>query len=227
MTGRTAHYYRQLTRLSSAFAFVADMVLLTLGGSFKFKEKISGRLADVLTHLYLASAVLKYHRDAGSPQEDHPLVHWAIRDSLFQIQNALVNALRNFPSPVVGWLIQWVIFPLGRPYREPSDRLGRYAARILYTENPARERLCSGIFLAHDDSITARLDRAFTGVLATSTIEKRLKNQLGLDLNMDNCEQVAEKGLASGVINEEEAQTLRETYALVRSVINVDDFTPG
>ena len=45
--------------MSAAFALLSDAVLMRYGGKFKFREKLSGRLADVLIHLYLCSAVLK------------------------------------------------------------------------------------------------------------------------------------------------------------------------
>ncbi|MCK9469727.1 MAG: acyl-CoA dehydrogenase, partial [Porticoccaceae bacterium] len=226
VAGRTAHYYRQLTRLSAAFAFVSDMVLVSLGGAFKFREKISGRLADVLTHLYLASAVLKRFEDTGSPRDDHPLVHWALRDSLFQIQNALVNTLRNFPIRPLGIIIQWLIFPLGRPYREPSDNLGKHTARLIITDSLARERLTEGVFISDGDDVTGKLDRAFRGVLALAPVEKLLRKKLGKALSITNYEQLAAQGLEQGLISEQEAENVRTTMALVRDVIAVDDFAP-
>ncbi|KJS08320.1 MAG: acyl-CoA dehydrogenase [Gammaproteobacteria bacterium BRH_c0] len=222
--GRTAHYYRQLTRLSAAFAFVADMVLVSLGGAFKFREKISGRLADVLTHLYLASAVLKRFEDNGCPKEDHALVHWAVRDSLFQIQNALVNTLRNFPIRPLGLVIQWLIFPLGRPYKEPSDNLGKHVARLIITSSPARDRLTDGIYLSRADDVTAKLGRAFEGVLELAPVEKRLRKELGEALSISNFEEQAQKGLEAGLLTGEEAEKIVSTMTLVRDVINVDDF---
>jgi acyl-CoA dehydrogenase len=222
--GRTAHYYRQLTRLSAAFAFVADMVLLSLGGAFKFREKISGRLADVLTHLYLASAVLKRFEDQGCPQDDHPLVHWAMRDSLFQIQNALVNTLRNFPIRPLGLIIQWLIFPLGRPYKEPSDNLGKHVARVIITSSAARDRLTDGIYLSKGDDVTGKLARGFEGVLQLAAVEKRLRKQLGEALTIANFEEQADKALTAGLVTREEADNILNTMSLVRDVINVDDF---
>ena len=85
--------------MSAAFCFVSDLVLLTLGGKFKFREKLSGRLADALIHLYLGSAVLKRFEDDGQPEEDLPLVNWAMDDSLHTIQDSLMGVLQNFPMP--------------------------------------------------------------------------------------------------------------------------------
>lgn len=46
--GKETKHYRRITRLSAAFAFAADMGLLSLGGELKRKEYLSGRFADAL-----------------------------------------------------------------------------------------------------------------------------------------------------------------------------------
>ncbi|GIX30623.1 MAG: acyl-CoA dehydrogenase [Porticoccaceae bacterium] len=227
VVGRTAHYYRQLTRMSAAFAAVADTLLVTLGGRFKFKEKLSGRMADVLIHLYLASAVLKRYEDEGRPREDHPLVHWAVRDSLVQIQEGLLGVLRNLPIPGLGALLRWVIFPWGRAYRHPSDRLGRYAARILYTPGPARDRLLAALYRPKGNDPRAVLDRAFAAVLATAAVEKRVKQATRSELNPANARELTAEAVATGAITAEEAEALLEAWQLVGEVIRVDDFPPG
>src|SRR5690348_2282799 len=51
----TRHYYRFSSRLAAAFAFLADVSMLAMGGALKRKEKISGRLGDVLSMMYLIS----------------------------------------------------------------------------------------------------------------------------------------------------------------------------
>jgi acyl-CoA dehydrogenase len=48
--------------------------LVTLGGALKRKERLSARLGDALSQLYLASAVLKHFQDQGSPAADQPLL---------------------------------------------------------------------------------------------------------------------------------------------------------
>src|SRR6266851_5275100 len=54
----TRHYYRHVSRLSAAFAFLADISMIAMGGALKRKEKISGRLGDILSMMYLVSATL-------------------------------------------------------------------------------------------------------------------------------------------------------------------------
>src|SRR4029077_15262580 len=58
-------YYQQLTRLSSAFAFTADVAMFVLGGTLKRRERLSARLGDILSNLYLASCALKRYEDDG------------------------------------------------------------------------------------------------------------------------------------------------------------------
>jgi len=85
-TKHTNYYYRQIMRMSAAFAFIADMCLAILGGSLKRREKISGRLADVLSNLYVMTAVLKQFENESHQEEDLPLMHWAAKDALYNVK---------------------------------------------------------------------------------------------------------------------------------------------
>jgi acyl-CoA dehydrogenase len=225
VTSPTAHYYRQLTRMSTAFALTADLVLLVLGGAFKFREKISGRLADVLGHLYMSCAVLKNFEDQERPPEDLPLVNWAMRDSLYLIQNRLINILRNFPIKWLGKLIKFVIFPLGHPYTEPSDNLGKRAARILITDNPARDRLTAGIHRSQNEDAAGRVNLAFAAVLAAAAAEKCIKATYKKVVGIDNYEALLTQALRDEIITDGEARLVRTAQQLSQQVIAVDSFS--
>ena len=58
-TGPCQRFLQRASRYSSAFVLTADAAMLILGGNLKRKEKLSGRLADILSNLYLVSAVVK------------------------------------------------------------------------------------------------------------------------------------------------------------------------
>jgi alkylation response protein AidB-like acyl-CoA dehydrogenase len=116
---KTKRYYQQLTRFSSAFAFLSDVSMLVLGGGLKRREKLSARLGDILSQMYLASATLKRYQDEGCQAADAPLMHWAIWDAMFKAQNAFEGVLANFPNKFAAWLLARIIFPLGRPYVVP------------------------------------------------------------------------------------------------------------
>src|SRR5215471_13440556 len=119
----TFRYYQQLTRFSAALAFLSDVSMGVLGGGLKRKEKISARLGDVLSYLFLCSCILKRYEDEGAHSADAPLMHWAIWDAMFKAQNALEGVISNFPNRFIATIMRRTVFPLGRPYVVPSDRL--------------------------------------------------------------------------------------------------------
>jgi acyl-CoA dehydrogenase len=222
--GPTARYFRQMTRMSAAFALVADAVLLTLGSRFKVREKLSGRLADVLIHLYLGSAVLKRFEDDGRPREDLPLLQWALEDSLFTMQQRLLEVIQNFPLPVLRGLLRLAIFPLGHSYRPPSDRVGKQVAAILLSESPARDRLLEGIFYSDADDASGRVNKAFHLVLDSADAEQAIQNALKQSLSPDNCLPLVKRAVESGVITEEQATLVRLAQQAAAAVIAVDEF---
>src|SRR5690606_29926659 len=59
-------YLKKLTRMSAAFSITTDILLLTYRGSIKRRERLSARMADVISQLYLASAAIKHFRNQGS-----------------------------------------------------------------------------------------------------------------------------------------------------------------
>ena len=155
--GETRRYYQQLTRFSSAFALSADAAMAVLGGSLKRREKISARLGDVLSMLYLCSAALKRFEDDGRPAEDLPLLHWAMRDALYKTQQAFDGVIRNFPGTLTRWMLSTLIFPLGMRLSPPADQLGHQIATLMMQPGAARDRLTAGIYLpkVHDKTCHA------------------------------------------------------------------------
>jgi acyl-CoA dehydrogenase len=225
VNGPTARYFRQVTRMSAAFSFVSDLVLLSLGGRFKVKEKLSGRLADALIHLYMCCAVLKRYEDDGRPEADLPLLTWAVEDSLYLVQESLKGVLANFPAPGIGSVIKLIIFPLGTPYSQPSDRTGRHVARILLTENESRNRLVSGVYISDQDDASGRVHTAFHLALTSTNAENAIHNALNEPVTYENYEVLVQKAVESGVITEEQATTVRLAQEATRAVVQVDEFT--
>jgi len=226
VTGPHANYFRQLSRMSAAFAFLADSVLVLLGGKFKFKEKLSGRLADVLIHLYMASAMLKRFEDNARPASDLPLLTWAMEDSLFTIQQSMLGVIRNFPVPMLSRIVRLIVFPFGLPYGGPSDKTVKSVARILLTENESRDRLTDGIFVSDRDDATGRVNKAFHLVLEAEPAERAIKNALKESVNFENYEGLVKRATESGVITEEQATMVRLAQQASAKVIAVDDFPP-
>lgn len=226
VSGPHANYFRQLSRLSAAFAFIADSVLVLMGGKFKFKEKLSGRLADVLIHLYMGSAMLKRFEDDGRPVGDIPLLQWGMEDSLYNIQRGLLGVIQNFPVPVLGRLVRLIVFPFGAPHAGPSDKTVKAVAQLLLSENESRDRLTDGIFISDRDDATGRVNKAFHLVLEAQAAERAIKNALKQSVNFENYEGLVKRATESGVITEEQATMVRLAQKASAKVIEVDDFPP-
>jgi acyl-CoA dehydrogenase len=222
----TRRYYQQLTRYSSAFAFAADVSMLILGGSLKRKEKISARLGDVLSNMYLCSATLKRFQDDGRPAADLPLLHWAMQDGLHRIEEAFDGVLQNFPNRFAAWVLRRLIFPLGRCAMPPSDHLGHQVASLLLQPGEARDRLTSGMFISKDEKdAVGALEAALLSTLQCeplqATIAKARKE--GKIKSRDEQEQLLEAA-QQGIVTVEQLSLLQRDYALRRKVIMVNDF---
>ena len=147
-----------------------------LGGALKRKEKISARLGDILSLMYLCSATLRRYEAEGRQHADAPLMHWAMWDAMFKIQTAIEGVISNFPNRLVAALMRRVVFPLGRPYVVPSDKLGQKVARILILPSAARDRLTAGMYISRaPDNPLAVIERALMATVAAEPIEHKLR----------------------------------------------------
>lgn len=224
--GPTAPYYRQIERLSAAFTLTADLCLLILGGKFKFKEKLSGRFADALAHLFLASATLRRFEDDGRPQEDLAVLRFAVQDSLYKVEQALYGVYRNFPIPALGPVLRFLCFPLGRRNQPADDHTGQTIARQLLTKSATRERLIHGAFMSDQDDGVGIVLKAFDAVLKAEPAEHAIRNALKAVPDPINVRELTKRAVAIGVINEEQANDLIRAQELSARVIAVDEFSP-
>ncbi|MGB5307212.1 MAG: acyl-CoA dehydrogenase [Gammaproteobacteria bacterium] len=226
--GVRGHYYRQFARMSLAFAVTTELTLMSLGGGLKRKESISGRLGDVLSHLYLGSAVLKHHYDNGSPDDELPLVEWTCQDLLYNMQVRLLEVLNNLPNRVAAGIARSLTFPAGRPYKRPDDALSQVVADMALTPGKLRDHLTEGVYIPDDRTESlARLDDALEkSVAADPAIRKLRKAMKAGALPHGDPEQHIDAGLAANIITALEAETIRSAMAARKEVIQVDDFLP-
>lgn len=176
ISGSLRKYAKKLNRLSAAFAVVSDAAIGCLRGKLKRKEKISGRLADAFSSLYLGAATLKRFHDDSGPEEDLPLLMWSMEDCLFKCQEALRGTIENFPMLGMPTLLRAIAFPLGYRFRPPSDELGTRVARLLCHNAKSRSRLMAGIYLPprHEYGL-GTLEDAYAKTLAAAGVLKELK----------------------------------------------------
>ncbi len=225
----TRRYYQQLTRFSAAFSFLSDIALLVLGGSVKRREKLSARLGDILSEMYLMSAALKRFEDDGRPAADAPLLHWALWDSMYRAQQAFDGVIANFPNRFIGRFLHRAIFPWGHPYVVPSDDLGHQAARLLIEPSPTRDRLTAETYLPDSlDEPLGAIEAALVATLEAEPVEARIREaeRQGRFAGdpVANVRDIARAAVAAGVIGAEEFALMERRNALRDAVVRVDDF---
>ncbi|EFQ64412.1 acyl-CoA dehydrogenase family protein [Pseudomonas fluorescens WH6] len=221
-------YFRALNRQAAAFALLADLSMMLLGGELKRRERLSARLGDVLSHMYLASAALKRYHDLDSPDHLEPLFTWAMEESLGESERALDELLSNFPNKVLGCLLRVIVFPFGRRHTGPSDALDAEVAAVIGRAkgDPTLEELLAGCYRPQsaEDPVGA-LQHAYDLLGASHGLQKKLHTALKSgQIKPGAGEHAIDAALNAGVLQPAEAQTLRNAEAARRKVIDVDDF---
>jgi acyl-CoA dehydrogenase len=220
-------WYQQVNRCSAAFALVADVAMLTMQAALKRREMISGRLGDLLSTIYLASMVLKHHQDHGAPEDDRPLVDWACATLLNQYQQAMHEVLENLPGRFTALLLRWLVFPTGRHFEKPSDRLDAEVAALITRPTRTRDRLIDGMFLTSSPANPiGQLNELLREADAVEPLEKKIRaavkeGKLEGGLGLEQIEAAAR----AGVLAADETQRLRDFDRRVMEIIHVDDFS--
>jgi acyl-CoA dehydrogenase len=227
-TSVVARAYGRLTRMSAAFALVSDVALATLGASLKRREKISGRLADALAWLYLASAAIKRFHDDGEPERDLPFVAWTCEHALHEIQTALDGVLDNLPNRWAAWSIRWVVFPLGARLRPPSDAAGAAVARALLEDRETRLGLTADMYVpSATEPGLGRLEAALKEAVAAHRVETKIRDAVRAGrLDKAPGDVLLDAALAAGVIVASEHEQVRRAAVVRDEVIQVDAFPP-
>jgi acyl-CoA dehydrogenase len=214
----------RLDRLSAAFALSADAAMASLGGDLKRREKLSGRLADGLTWLYLGATTVKKYSDDGCPAEDRDAFLWAGDLAVWNIQQALTGFLDNLPSRPLAWALRRLIFPWGARAVPPADRLGGRVARGLLEGGALWTRLTRHIYIpAHDEPGLGRLERALSLVLAARPLTARLKDAVRQGkVAPTPAAGLADRAEAAGVLTGDEAGLWRQAVAARAEAVSVD-----
>jgi acyl-CoA dehydrogenase len=224
--GATARYYRRLAWASARFAFWADLAMLGLGAKLKYRGKLTGRFADVLSWLYLGFAALRRFEAEGRRPEDLPLVRWAAEHALERIQEGFEGIFRNFDAPLLGLLARgpallWArLNPLGAP---PSDALGAEVAALLRQPGESRDRLVGDL---HRSPAMKVLEEAFELAADAAPLLARLRRAIRRGrLPKAPAEELLEAAVAAGVLDAAEAERIERAAAARREATRVDEMT--
>lgn len=224
-----ARWYRQLSRYSQSFALVGDWTVAFLGGDLKRKQQLSGRMADILSDLYLLSVTLKRYEDDGRLEIDRPVVNAVARDCIASIEASFAGVFANFPNFVLRNLMRVLVFPLGRRARPESDRNNNRMARAVMRPGAFRDRLTPGVYISSDPrDVTGMLEDALRKVTAAEDIETKFVRAIkkGIIERRHDRDAISD-AVEAGVLTQEEASVLRLADLATEKAIRVDDFAFG
>jgi acyl-CoA dehydrogenase len=215
-------YLRRLARASAQFALVTDFTLATLGGAFKRREKLSGRLADAIAWMYIASAAIKRFQDQGKPPSDRPLVAWTCDLALWRVQGALIGVCDNLPARWAGRLLRGLIFPLGAHRKAPQDILGAAVAQSMLGGGEAWMRLTQDIFVPDRGEqglgcLEMALDFAVAKQAATGKCPTGAAGRLATSLD--------ESASLASLLDQGEAKSMADCTGALDAAIAVDAYT--
>lgn len=225
--GPLKNIYKQLTRMSSALAYVSDITFAFIGSDFKIKETLSARLGDVLSHLYLSSAVLKHFEQRNCPQDELVFVQWCTQYCLYQMSRMLILFCDNFPKRWVGRYLKTAIFPFSRGYAYPSDTLSFQIADAMQENMDLRERLTPQCFYNADPSDPiGRMEVALREWLACEPILEKIDAAISQQVIKRSAQlkRQADMALHANVINETEHQQILKAELARQEAIAVDEF---
>ncbi|WP_072013842.1 acyl-CoA dehydrogenase [Myxosarcina sp. GI1] len=225
VSGATAKYYRKLAWASATFACFTDLALIRYGGNLKRQEKLTGRFADVLSWMYLATATLRRYEAEARKYEDLPLVHWSVQYAFARIQQGFEGILSNMSVPLLGIVAAWWRFnPIGSL---PSDKLGGEVARIMQTPGRQRDNLTADIYIpTNTEEALGRLESAFNLMVKSEFVLKKIKNASKLGkLPSGKPEALIRDALETGLITLDEVELLTQAETARNDAIQVDSFT--
>lgn len=223
-------YYQKLAWASASFAFLADLAMGTLGGSLKVKGKLTGRFADVLSNLYLATAILKRYEVEGFKKEDLPFVRWSLETCFLNIQNGFDGLYANFDAPLIGLLVKGPIAwwsNINKMGSAPSDRLEIKIARLMQTPGEQRLRHTTDIYSPTDSSKEhfARLEEAMELTVKGDAIARKVRKAIKAGkLKKAPATVLYKNALDANVIDQGEFDTMSNTVRVVNDAMAVDDF---
>ena len=228
--GSVGIYYRRLAWTSATFAIMADIAMGSLGGSLKMREKITGRFADILSWMYIGTAVLRrYHAD-GQRKEDLPFVHYCMNHALYEIQKAFDGIFRNLGVPGLGWFfagpIRWWS-NLNALAGESSDKHTHKIASLMLTDSDQRARLTEGAFIPTNPADQlGRLEAAFKVVKRAEAAEKKVRNAIKAKKIPKTKGAAAFKAaFDANIISRDEYEDLQRAEDVRYDAIQVDDFS--
>lgn len=223
-------YYQRLAWTSATFAILTDALSVMYGARLKAKESLTGRCADVLGWMYIATAILKRHQDAGHPIRDKPIVELALDSALLRIQSSFEGICNNIDRRGMKWLFRIVVkgaLRLNPIASSVADSLKYQAADLVTKPGEVRDRMIDGIFRSDDPKdLLGRYEHALSLDSAAADVEKKIRQAIKDKLiAKDGLKKLIGAATSKGAISDEEARRLGLAQEACMQALAVDEFT--
>jgi acyl-CoA dehydrogenase len=222
----SAPWYRLIDRFSAILAVSADVGLVVMGGSLKFRESLSARMGDVLSQLFIASSILKYHASlpAGAINDAH--AEYALRRAFIAAQRALLGFYENFPIKPLGWLLKHLAFPLRMPVRHAPDQLMRTLGAAIMESHAVRDAISECCYHTTDENdAQGRLEltlQLLHEVEPSLTAVHRAKRKQ--QIHGETFAETLDDAIAQGIVAADQKHKLLEYERLRRECLFTDVF---
>lgn len=224
--GLLQNEYRKLTRLSHNYAWLADLSLIYLGGSLKRKERISARLADGMSYLYMASAVLHFAKDIEKNDDARIHAQWSANYCFAKAQQAMIDLCANYPSKILGKLVSFLINPLGQTMRFADDKLDNRLAIMMMKNNEYRNLLKQSLYMPEDSAEPlGRVEYAHQLIQKHQELYQKIGKFKRYKLQ--DIEKLLQDYVKDGKLSADELKTIMQVERARRDAILVDEFTPS
>ncbi len=216
--------YKILSRLSYAYACLADLSLMVLGGGLKRRERLSARLADGMSFLYMAMAALKYYQMSAKDTAQTLHAKWAVAYCFYHAQKSLIAFCRNFPNKWIGVLCKWALFPLGQTMKLPSDKLDHKLAKCMTENHSFREDMKDFVYLTGNESKPVdRMELALQAILSNEGLYKKVQDLKAYKFG--HLKAKLQEKVQKGELTQEEMDSLVKAEKLRWDAIQVDEFS--
>lgn len=227
--GIMAKYERKIAWASATFALLSDIAIARFGGNLKRKEKLNGRFGDILSALYMASAILKKFKDNGCQDYEKPVLEHAMKELFEKTQTAFMgiyqNMFGNFAKILIFPFTMWARF---NAFTCPaSDKLGHKVVKDLIKNSSYRQLLTEGIFINNDKNDNlGRLEHALKLNEDNAKIIKKIKLAIkNKTIPSKRVEDLLDIAHVKSVITLEELNLLNETFEAMLDCVKVDEYS--
>lgn len=205
-----------IKRMSSTYAFIADMALIKWSLKIENNTEFTGYLAQCNQQLIVQMAVLRQYQKTNDENDNTKFIlKQSLRDSFFLSQQSINKCINSAFSRFSALLLKIMIFPLGKPFHQASFAAPNNLS--LVDPNTIEE-------LTENNSVLAKIAQASEQLILVKNIENAVTNATGFALTTKNYEVLIDRTLAAGIISVEQAEQIRNAYDAIHKLELINHF---